>query len=99
MMTFEEFKKNKLLVEFNGPLGQPDPTGISSPRLAPRFPMPANPTMGTQPGMSMQAQGNQYGQFVSWVRKLPPAEVAKVFSNLMRDMSSMAQQQQQQRPQ
>lgn len=92
MMTFEEFKNNKLVLEFNGPLGQPDPSGISKPLLMPRLPMPADPTMGTQPGMSMkQPTIDHYDQFMTWIDKMSLEETMLIVKQLRHDIPKIIQ--------
>lgn len=90
MMTFEEFKKKKLVLEFNGPVGQPDPSGVSSPALQPRFPRPAAPKMGTQPGMSMEKSSiSPYDTFMQSLQGKHPNEIMQTFNKLQQDMPKL----------
>lgn len=73
MSVWRQWKEQKVLNEFNGPHGQPDPSGVSTPSLSPRLPMPATPTSGTQPGMSFQspALDSLFNQFFHALQQQP----------------------------
>ncbi len=92
MMTFEEFKNKKIMLEFNGPVGQPDPSGVSSPSLLPRVSMPANPTMGTQPGMSMQQlKTDPYSTFMRSLQSMNSNQIRQISTRLQRDLAWLMQ--------
>lgn len=86
-MNWHSWKQKRTICEFNGPLGQPDPSGVSQPMLTPRTPMPPTPTMGTRPGMSSQAP--QFEQvkdlFISLLKKQPKNEQQKVIEEIQQE--------------
>jgi hypothetical protein len=82
-----------MMNEFNGPLGQPDPTGMSDPMLSPGMTNgPAEPMMGTQPGMSMEKpKGGEskfrqiYDDFMKKLKNRKPAKVRKIMDIFNKD--------------
>lgn len=93
MSSFSEYQKKRILMEFNGPVGQPDPSGVSSPSLKPRFPSLSKPTMGTQPGMSMQLpDSDPYQEFVNYLAGLNTIDhIEDVIQRLEQDVAKIIQ--------
>lgn len=89
-MSFSDYQKNRTLLEFNGPAGQPDPSGISSPSLKPRFPSAPVSTMGTQPGMSMQMpKSNPYQDFVNHLSGLNANDIGQIMQQLKQEVQAI----------
>ena len=92
MSTFSEYQKKRTLMEFNGPMGQPDPSGVSSPSLKPRLPMPSRPTMGTQPGMSMELpKSDPYQNFIDYLGSISPEQLDQTMQKLEQDLQIILQ--------
>ncbi len=88
--SYQQYKNRQLYREFNGPLGQPDPAGVSEPVLPPGNPGPAQPMMGTQPGMSME-QPDIYQQFVQYLQTKTANQIMQIMSQLHKDVGMATQ--------
>lgn len=90
MISLSQWRSRKAFVEFNGPVGQPDPTGVSTPVAAPR-PSPSTPAASTQPGMAV-SQGKHptfdqsYQQFLSGLKLKPAGQQSQVLQQLQREL-------------
>jgi hypothetical protein len=89
LKSYDHWSRTKLLREFNGPMGQPDPAGVSEPVLAPGMAGPAEPRMGTRPGMSAQSPefDQIYAAFLHALKGKPPLEQADIIGHLEAELN------------
>lgn len=91
MSKWLEWKAKRVFLEFNGPLGQPDPSGVSSPVLSPGTAGgPVTPDVLPQPGMTMQ-QGQPdfmtvYHQFVTLLQQKTANQQMSILDQLQKDL-------------
>jgi hypothetical protein len=80
MSAWNLWKQRKTLCEFAGPLGQPDPSGVSHFDSNPHPRTPPTPTMGTRPGMATQGpQLNQVFDMLVAALKGQPKDTQQQF--------------------